>query len=221
MSEPTATLTEAVLALARKDSNPGVIARQLDCSRRDVTRLLWRLRSRGELPPAPPINPEALPGRILALVTEESPARIPPLMVMNELGCSLADYRRAITKLSEKALVAISAGLLHLPGVAAPLASRLASDPETRQRSIEAAIIRRAFAMDGTGLNLGAVSLLHRAAELSHDPQRTNFLALGDLIGAREGQYRDVSAEEVKREAARQGFANRAMVDQAAREVPA
>lgn len=222
MSELTETFTASVLALSKLGNGPGAIARQLNCDRHRVTQILWRLRGRGELPRGPDINPDALPGRILALVEDAAPEAVTAREIMRSLDCAVKDYRRAIGALLAKQSITVApSGSVHLPGNRTPLASRLSADPAERRRALEAAIIRRAFALDRIGKRHAAVALLNGAAERSHHPEQINYLALGDLVGAGEGRYRDVSADETAAEAARQGYATRAMVEAAAERVPA
>jgi hypothetical protein len=208
------TLTRAVRRMAMDGSEPEAIALALDCDLRTVRGLIWRLRQRRDLPPPAKIDLKLLPGQFLTLLEHYAPQPVSPQAVRRSLGCGLAAFRKALDRLVDIGAARVSHDsliFLSRPGPAAePPAPEPAPVPEAvsaqRARLLQAAILRRAWALVRCEDRPNAVTLLNRAAERSPDAIAVNFLVLGDLIGAGYMRYPEISEAEAERLRVEAGF---------------
>jgi hypothetical protein len=210
-------LTRVVRRMAMDGSEPAAIAIALDCELRTVQGLIWRMRQRRDLPPPPRIDPHALPGQMLVLLEHYAPQPVSGQAIRRSLGCGLAAFRRALDRLVDiGAARAGDDGLVTLRSVVAvpevepapvPAQPVIRIElPTMRARVLHAAVLRRAFALVRCEDRSGAVTLLNRAAERSAGDVATNFLVIGDLIGAGHERYPEISEADAERLRIEAGF---------------
>jgi len=185
------SLTHAVRRMTLAGNPPQAIALTLGADPKQVRSLIWRLRTRRDLPPPPP-NPNSLTGQVLQLLDDQQPQPLSMLAIRRCLGCGRAALLRALDKLTEIGAIHVQDTLVMLldreiNDDPRPAPAPLLPSPE-RARVLHAAIRRRAFACVAAGDRGGAVALLNRAAERSPPAVATDFLVLGDLIGAPEAK---------------------------------